>query len=165
MEVEPARNLVLEYAQTGEPPIREQLWQRLSGLGVLRSRASNPTGDYAEWLVARHYNVALEPPSAKGFDLALRDGTRVQVRGRHVKGRDPSYFKVARGLWDAGYDQLALVFFEPDYRVRWACAIPRSALDRLAVKYENTDHRLRLRAGGRPGDWIHDPSVTPLHLR
>jgi len=158
------RELILRYAQTWDPDQRGELWSRLNHLGVLRSKASNPTGDYAEWLVARHYNRPLEAPSNKGFDLTLTDGTRIEVRGRHIKGRDPTYFKVARDLLSAIYDRLALVFFNPDFSVRWACEIPREALEDFAVKYENTDHRLRLRTRGLPGAWIDHPTVKPLPL-
>lgn len=150
---EGTRDLVRRYGDTGD----EAAWDELRRRGVLRSRAANPCGDYAEYLVARHYGVELEPPSTAGFDLRTPEGERVQVRGRHVKTRQPSYYRVSRDLLNRNYDKLALVFFERDYFVEWSVAIPFQDLLRLAVKYENTEYRLRL-----PGTWRDDPAVENL---
>src|SRR4051812_37121145 len=50
--------------------------------GLIRTDKS-PLGDFAEWLVAREYGVALEEGAANtGLDLRKRDGTRVQVKAR-----------------------------------------------------------------------------------
>lgn len=49
----------------------------LRARGITRSD-NVPTGDYAERIVAAHFNVPLEPNSAKGYDLVV-EGQRLQV--------------------------------------------------------------------------------------
>lgn len=147
------QELVRLYGETGD----EDTWQELNRRGVLRGRAGNPCGDYAEYLVAQYFGVDLEPPSTAGFDLRTRGGARVQVRGRHVKTRQPTYYRVSRSLLNRSYDTLVLVFFERNYSVDWSAAIPFEDLIRLSVKYENTEYRLRL-----PGTWWDDPAVEDL---
>jgi hypothetical protein len=42
------RKLILRYAQTWDADQRGELWLRLNDVGVLRAKASNPTGQCAE---------------------------------------------------------------------------------------------------------------------
>lgn len=51
--------------------------------GILRSD-NTPTGDYAEWLVARSLGLTLENNSTSGYDATNPDGTRYQIKARRL---------------------------------------------------------------------------------
>jgi hypothetical protein len=127
--------------------------------GVMRVRHSNPCGEYAEYLVETALHGSRTPVNHPEYDVRLTDGSRVQVRARHVKTRTPLHIKVADNLGAQTYDELVLVMFRPNYEVDWAYRIAWTALPRLCAKYARTGYRLLL-----PGTWREDPSVRRLAL-
>jgi len=100
--------------------IGDELRQR----GVVRS-ANNPTGDLAEHLFCRAYGWKQAGNSNPMADASDRAGRLFQIKGRRQTRRQPSRILGAmRGLPEGGFDFLAAVLFEPDYRVRKAAIIP-----------------------------------------
>lgn len=154
------RELVLRYGRErygreGCIDARDELEHR----GVLRIHTANPSGEYAEHLVEAALGGNRADVNQPHYDVMLADGSRVQVRARHVKTRAPQNIKVAHRLDERSYDELALVMFRPDYSVEWAYRIAWEALPRLCAKYNGTGYRLLL-----PGKWREDPAVRPLAL-
>lgn len=134
------------------------------------TRSNNlPTGDYAEYLVARHFGVALQANSYKGFDLRLNDSikTRVQVKSRRVR-KTGTYgnFGVLRGVHDATFahrqfDVVVAVVFEYDYALKEAWWLPWRTVKKYAA-YSKTHNAVRLtRITGRICD---EPGVRRLDL-
>jgi hypothetical protein len=103
----------------------------LQELGITRSN-NIPTGDYAEYLVSRHFGAKLESNAFKGYDLRLTDTdrTRVQVKARRVRASGTyGNFGFMRNLAGCAYrerqfDFLVAVVFEYDFEVREAWWIP-----------------------------------------
>lgn len=127
--------------------------------GVLRS-ANNPTGDLAEYLFCAAFSWAQENNSAKAFDATDGDGTRYQIKGRRIHRRNRSrQLSAIRDL--GGFDILAAVLFDDDYRVTQAALIP-AAVVRVHSTYvaHTNSHRFLLR------DAIWDvPGVTDVTRR
>jgi len=140
----------------------------LQDRGITRSN-NLPTGDYAEYLVARHFGVALQANSYKGFDLRLNDSikTRVQVKSRRVR-KTGTYgnFGVLRGVHDSTFadrqfDVVVAVVFEYDYALREAWWLPWKVVKKYAA-YSKVHDAVRLtRITGRICD---EPGVRQLDL-
>lgn len=118
--------------------------------GITRSN-NLPTGDYAEYLVARHFRVELQANSYKGFDLRLKDRpkTRVQVKSRRVR-KSGTYgnFGVLRGVLDSTFadrqfDVVVAVVFEYDYALKEAWWLPWKIVKQYAA-YSKAHNAVRL---------------------
>jgi hypothetical protein len=123
------------------------------------------TGDYAEYLVARHFGVELQANSYKGFDLRLKDHpkTRIQVKSRRVrKAGTYGNFGILRGVHDSTFTHrqfgvVVAVVFEYDYALREASWLPWKVVKKYAA-YSKTsqggpsdaDYRRNLRWAWRP---------------
>lgn len=109
--------------------ILEELRRR----GVVRS-SNNPTGDYAEWLVASKLGLQLAPKSAKGFDATDANGIRYQIKARRVTANNPStQLSVIRDITSCNFDVLIAVIFSDTWDVAAAARIPREAVSNLAT--------------------------------
>jgi len=119
--------------------VMEELRER----GVLRS-ANNPTGDLAEYLFCEAFGWAQEKNSAKGFDATGKDGTRYQIKGRRLHQRNKSrQLSAIRDL--DGFDVLAAVLLDDDYRVTRAALIPAAVVDERSTYVKHTNsHRFML---------------------
>ena len=106
--------------------------EELRRRNVLRS-ANNPTGDFAEYLFCRAFGWTQENNSAKAFDATDQDGNRYQIKGRRVHRRNRSRQLSAIRAID-GFDVLAAVLFDDDYRIMRAALIPASVV-RVHAKY------------------------------
>lgn len=96
--------------------------------GVLRTQ-NNPTGDYTEWLVSRHFELALEANSIKGFDAVDVNGLRYQIKGRRITRANPStQLGVIRDIESANFDFLIAVVYNEDWTVHAAAKIAHSAV-------------------------------------
>jgi hypothetical protein len=134
------------------------------------TRSNNlPTGDYAEYLVARHFGVELQANSYKGFDLRLKDRnkTRVQVKSRRVR-KTGTYgnFGVLRGVHgstfaDRQFDIVAAVVFEYDYELREVWWLPWKVVKKYAA-YSKTHKAVLLRR--ITGAICEEPGVRQLDL-
>jgi hypothetical protein len=95
---------------------------------VVRSR-NNPTGDYAEWLVAQNLGLKLVTNSSKGFDATDRRGRKYQIKGRRAPARHKAPLLGTIRDYDAGdFDFLVAVVFELDWSVRCAVRVAHADL-------------------------------------
>jgi len=120
------------------------IMEELRGRDVLRS-ANNPTGDLAEYLFCAAFGWAQESNSAKAFDAMDNDGTRYQIKGRRIHRRNGSrQLSAIRDL--EGFDILAAVLFDDDYRIKRAALINASVVSEHSNYTEHTNsHRFLLR--------------------
>lgn len=101
-----------------EVDVLEELRERK----VLRT-ANNPTGDVAEYIFCKAFGWHQEPNSNKSFDATDAQGTRYQIKGRRLHGRNKSrQMSAIRDL--GGFDFLAGVLFNKDYNVLRAALVP-----------------------------------------
>ena len=120
--------------------IMEELRERK----VLRS-ANNPTGDLAEYLFCAAFGWAQANNSAKAFDATGLDGTRYQIKGRRIHLRNGS--RQLSAIRDPdGFDILAAVLFDDDYRIKRAALIPAAVVrDHAKFTAHTNSHRFMLR--------------------
>lgn len=118
--------------------------EELRTRGVLRS-ANNPTGDLAEYLFCAAFRWRQENNSAKAFDATGDDGSRYQIKGRRIHRRNPSrQLSAIRDL--DGFDILAAVLFNDDYRIMRAALIPAGVVRENSTHIAHTNsHRFLLR--------------------
>lgn len=125
--------------------VHSAVLDELCARNVLRSR-NNPTGDYAEWLVADKLSLTLAPKSSKGFDATDAYGKRFQIKGRRA---DPKLQAPLLGTirdFDTGnFDYLVAVVFNLDWGVRSAAKIAHADLgDLLKFRKHVNGHDMRL---------------------
>lgn len=120
--------------------IMEELRER----DVLRS-ANNPTGDLAEYLFCAAFGWAQESNSAKAFDAKGGDGTRYQIKGRRIHRRNRSrQLSAIRDL--SGFEILAAVLFDDEYRILRAALIPAAVVREHSTYIRHTNsHKFLLR--------------------
>ena len=98
--------------------IMEELRRR----GVARNE-NNPTSNLAEFLFCRAFDWQRAPNSKKGFSARDRTGRRYQIKGRRLHPSNESrQLSAIRDL--DGFDTLAAVLLDKDYRVLRAALIP-----------------------------------------
>ena len=118
--------------------------EELRARNVLRS-ANNPTGDLAEYLFCSAFGWAQENNSAKAFDARGDDGTRYQIKGRRIHRRNGSRQLSAIRHPD-GFDILAAVLFDENYRIVRAALIPAAVVRGHSKFIEHTNsHKFLLR--------------------
>lgn len=122
------------------------IMEELRARDVLRS-ANNPTGDLAEYLFCAAFRWAQESNSAKAFDAIGDDGKRYQIKGRRIHRRNKSrQLSAIRDL--DGFDILAAVLFDDDYRIVRAALIPAAIVRNRSTYIEHTNsHKFLLRDG------------------
>jgi hypothetical protein len=102
--------------------------EELNKRGVLRSQ-NNPTGDYAEYLVAKELGLKLEFNSRSGFDATDESGSRIQIKGRRVTLKNPSrQLGVIRDLEKKQFDYLIGLVFDDLYSVNHVLKIPHEII-------------------------------------
>lgn len=85
--------------------------------GVLRCNDNRPgkvAGEYAEFLVCRHWEGALAPQNTPGYDV-LAGGERISVKSRNLAVTHYNHFSVRRAN-APDFDRLVLVEFDGDWR-------------------------------------------------
>lgn len=135
----------LESKSVGELlALQAAVMEELRERGVLRS-ANNPTGDLAEYLFCRAFGWSQENNSAKGFDATAEDGTRYQIKGRRLHRRNKSrQLSAIRDL--DGFDVLAAVLLDDEYRVVRAALVPSSVVRERSNYIAHTNsHKFLLR--------------------
>lgn len=120
------------------------IMEELRARDVLRS-ANNPTGDLAEYVFCAAFGWAQENNSAKAFDATGDDGTRYQIKGRRIHRRNRSrQLSAIRDL--DGFDILAAVLFDDDYRIMRAALISAAVVRQHSTYIEHTNsHKFLLR--------------------
>ena len=101
-----------------------------------------PTGDYAEYLVARLYNGRLAPNSEKSLDVIAQDGERLQVKARvAIEGKAGTRQLSFIRSWD--FDSLIVVLFTPRFEIHRAASVPAGiARERSRFVKHVNGHRL-----------------------
>lgn len=123
--------------------LHASIMEELRRRGVARS-ANNPTGSLAEFLFCRAFSWEEAPNSEKGFDATDGQGKRYQIKGRrlhrHNKSRQLSAIRDVEG-----FDTLAAVLFDDQYRVFRAALIPREVVGERSrfVRHTNS-HKFML---------------------
>ena len=119
--------------------ILEELRRR----GVARS-ANNPTGSLAEFLFCRAFCWKQAPNSEKGFDATDAEGTRYQIKGRRLHRLNRSrQLSAIRNV--EGFEVLAAVLFDEQYRVSRAALIPREVVrERCRFVRHTNSHKFML---------------------
>lgn len=89
-----------------------------------------PTGDYAEYLVARAFaGSTLAPASEKSWDVLTSSNERLQVKCRVVsdpRDRGQRQLSVFRSF---EFDRAAIVLFDNDYAIFKAALIPKGVVE------------------------------------
>ena len=99
-----------------------QILDELRARGVTRTDNA-PTGDYAEYLVARLVGGQLAPNSERSFGVLTPDGVRIQVKARiAVEGKPGTRQLSVIRSWD--FDELVVVLFDRCFEVHRAASVP-----------------------------------------
>ncbi|MDQ3612966.1 MAG: hypothetical protein M3412_01450, partial [Chloroflexota bacterium] len=123
---------------------------------ILRS-FNTPTGDYAEWLVARTLGLTLENNSRSGFDAVGPDGTRYQIKARWLATpKSNRQLSVIRNLDADPFDYLIVVLFGPGFEITECWQIPIDVVRKHARYVAHVNgHRLLAR-----GALLADPGTV-----
>jgi hypothetical protein len=126
--------------------------------GILRSD-NTPTGDYAEWIVARALGLSLEGNSTAGFDAISGDGTRFQIKARRLAtAKSSRQLSAIRKLDGDPFDYLIVVLFGPEFNVLECWQIPVQVVREHAKYHAHVNgHRLHAR-----GAVLADPRTIRL---
>ena len=105
--------------------------------GVLRS-ANNPTGDLAEHLFCTAFGWEQAPNAEKGFDASDANSVRYQIKGRRLHKHNKSrQLSAIRDL--NGFDVLAAVLFDDNYRVTRAALMPQKVVEQRSTYVPHTN--------------------------
>ena len=129
---------LLTKASVGELlGLYSRLLLELRERGVLRTN-NPPSGDYAEWLVARAFGVPLEPNSNHSYDLVCEEYGKVQVKARVVSPGGGAGELQSSPFRSDGFDHAALVLFnQADYSVVSAVMLP---IDAVKERWKHRAH-------------------------
>ncbi len=159
--VAPSPELNLEEHLTSlDDAMMLALWSsimsELRSRGVLRS-SNNPTGDYAEYLVASKLELKLQPNSTSGYDAVAADGTRFQIKGRRLTSSNASrQLGVLRNLDQDGFDFLVVVVFGPNFELQEMWQLPIDLVrEHARFDIHQNGHILHIR-----GAMLNDPRAV-----
>ena len=114
------------------------LKHEMTDLGISRTEGE-PTGDYAEWLVATKMGLQIvENTVQSGYDLIDPEtGTTYQVKARRIF--KSHQYKIALAKYDKyPFDYLIVVLFDEDFSVREAYKYPYEVIpDFFSPEKEN----------------------------
>jgi hypothetical protein len=130
---------------------------------LIRS-SNNPTGDYAEVLVARVLGVEPVGGPERGYDVISPPGVRIQVKSRRAAadGRVRGRFTPIRDIDAHRFDELVAIVFNHDFTVREAWRMPWAAVSEHAVFVPH------VRGSVLPminATMRQDPRISPFSLR
>ena len=92
-----------------------------------------PTGDYAEYLVARFVNGELAGNSEKSWDVRSPDGLRMQVKCRVVIDPRKHGQRQLSPFRSFDFDEAIVVLFDGTFQVWRAVSIPVETVKQLSV--------------------------------
>ncbi|CDN46571.1 hypothetical protein [Neorhizobium galegae] len=124
--------------------IHASIIEELRNRKILRS-ANSPTGDLAEYLFCAAFGWDQALNSMKALDAVDTAGVRYQIKGRRMHQRNKSrQLSVIRDL--EGFDVLAAVLFDDDYKIVRAALIPAAVVKEKAVYIGRTNsHKFMLK--------------------
>lgn len=109
-----------------------QILEELRARKILRS-SNAPTGDYAEYLVARALRLDLENNSKAGYDATDSAGVRYQIKSRRTTSYNKSkQLSPIRNLEARDFDSLIAVLFNEQFDVTLVVKIPQEIIARYA---------------------------------
>ncbi len=119
--------------------IMEELRRR----GVARNE-NNPTGNLAGFLFCAAFSWRQAPNSERGYSASDGRGVRYQIKGRRLHRRNKSrQLSAIRDL--DGFDTLAAVLFDKEYRVLRAALIPNTVVrERCKFVQHTNSHKFML---------------------
>ena len=97
--------------------------RELKNRGVIRT-TNPPTGDYAEFLVARFLGVKLAPNSEKSWYVRAPDGKTLQVKSRVITNPRAAGERQLSPFRSFTFDEIVIVLFDDQYRIWRAVRIP-----------------------------------------
>jgi hypothetical protein len=116
----------------------------MRGQEIIRSR-NNPTGDYAEWLVADRLHLKLEGNSSKGHDATDASGKRYQIKARQAARKQKApLFSVMRELEQGHFDFLVAVVFDSEWNVSYGALISHAHVAPLCAFRARVNGQMRL---------------------
>ena len=119
--------------------IMEELRRR----GIARNE-NNPTGNLAGFLFCAAFSWQQAPNSEKGFSASDGRRVRYQIKGRRLHGRNKSRQLSAMRDLD-GFNTLAAVLFDEEYRVLRAALIPNIVVrERCKFVQHTNSHKFML---------------------
>ena len=92
-----------------------------------------PTGDYAEYLVARLVGGELAGNSEKSWDVRSPDGLRIQVKGRVVIDPRKRSQRQLSPFRSFDFDEAIVVLFDGTFQVWRAVSIPVETVKQVSV--------------------------------
>lgn len=114
--------------------------EELCDRNVLRSE-NNATGPLAEYLFCQAFGWEQAPNSQKGFDAVDKNGARYQIKGRRLRQKNtPRQLSSIRDL--NGFDFVAAVLFDQNYRPLRAALIPQSVIQDHAPYQQHTNSHI-----------------------
>lgn len=117
-----------------------EIIEELRNRKVLRSN-NNPVADYAEFLVAKKFNLKLQPNSNKSFDaLDEKTGLKYQIKSRRVtKSNSSRQLGVIRNIGKNSFDFIVAIFFNARFDVKEIYKIPKKIIKKYArfSKHQN----------------------------
>jgi hypothetical protein len=99
---------------------------------VIRTH-NNPTGDYAEWLVASRLGLALQANSKAGYDAEDSSGIKYQIKSRRSTEHNTStQLSAFRNLEKHDFDYLIVVLFDEMFNVKLVMKLPHEIIGNYA---------------------------------
>ncbi len=112
--------------------LHAEIISELKNRKIVRTN-NNPTGDYAEWLVASNLNLQLETNSKAGYDATDSRGFRYQIKSRKLASTsDPKNLSVIRNLDKHDFDYLIAVIFDKNYKLIQAIKVPHIVVHEIS---------------------------------
>jgi hypothetical protein len=134
---------------------------RLEEVGVSKSKV-NPVGEYAEYLVALALDGKRMPNAKEGHDITLKDGSRIEVKGRIFEGKRVPLSDVRHSIIEnETFDYLVYVVFSEDMTIKYGLKIPFVQFLHLANFSEPRNGAPKWRFHASP-KLLSDPRVTDI---
>lgn len=106
--------------------------ERLKEVGVAKNMG-NPVGEYAEYLVATAFSGERMPNARQGHDITLKDGTKIEVKGRIFEAnRVPMNYIKHSTIVAETFDYLIYIVFNENMSVKYAMKISHSNFQNIA---------------------------------
>jgi hypothetical protein len=110
--------------------------RELKSREVIRTENA-PTGDYAEYLVARALGGRLANNSEKSWDIELADGAHIQVKSRVVSDPPRAGQRQLSPFRSFDFDAAVVVLLrDSDFEIERAVMLPRSVIE-LSSRYRS----------------------------
>ena len=123
--------------------LHADIMEELRRRGIARNE-NNPTGNLAGYLFCAAFSWQPAPNSEKGFSASDGRGVRYQIKGRRLHRRNRSRQLSAIRALD-GFDTLAAVLLDEEYRVLRAALVPNKVVRERCMFVQHTNsHKFML---------------------